>query len=125
MNELYSNEKITQIGNNNWIFAKRITGRLFHILLKGYIVPFWIDTIKLINIYGIAEEVSYLHSKNVIHGDLKPRNVIFNSNLIPKLSDFGSSTINYFQKTKPHNFVSKLNILLNKLTKLNYIEKSY
>ena len=49
----------------------------------------WNDTKKLINIYGIAAGMSYLHFNNVIHRELKPGNIIMDEYLHPKISDFG------------------------------------
>ena len=40
---------------------------------------------------GIANGMTYLHSKKIIHGDLKSLNVLMTSNMQPKLADFGSS----------------------------------
>ncbi|KAK8838493.1 hypothetical protein M9Y10_033121 [Tritrichomonas musculus] len=37
--------------------------------------PMWSNTLKLINLYGIANAMSFLHSHNIIHGDLKPDNI--------------------------------------------------
>ncbi|KAK8882419.1 hypothetical protein M9Y10_045061 [Tritrichomonas musculus] len=51
----------------------------------------WDKTMKLINIYGIASGMSYLHHYNIIHRDLKPDNILLNDNLYPKLADFGLS----------------------------------
>lgn len=43
---------------------------------------------------GIAAGLEYLHSeKKVIHFDLNPRNVMMDSNNVPKISDFGVSKI--------------------------------
>lgn len=35
--------------------------------------------------------VTFLHSKKVLHMDLKPQNILMDKNLIPKLTDFGSA----------------------------------
>lgn len=51
------------------------------------------DTQRLIIIYGIASAMKYLHSKNIVHADLKPANVLLDENFYPKLSDFGLSII--------------------------------
>lgn len=51
----------------------------------------WNDTKKLINIYGIASSLQYLHSLNIIHRDLRPSNVLLDDSLFPKLADFGLS----------------------------------
>lgn len=51
----------------------------------------WDDTLKLINIYGIAAAMAYLHSHNIIHRDLKPSNIFLDENQFPKLSGFNLS----------------------------------
>lgn len=56
----------------------------------------WDNTKKIINIYGIASGMSYLHSNNVIHRDLKLNNVLVDDNFHPKISDFGLSKITDF-----------------------------
>ena len=53
----------------------------------------WSDTKKLINIYGIASAMSYLHAHNIIHRDLKPANILEDDNFYPKIADFGLSKI--------------------------------
>lgn len=58
---------------------------------KSISASFWNDTRKLINIYGIASAMSYLHAHNIIHRDLKPANILMDSFLCPKIADFGLS----------------------------------
>lgn len=41
--------------------------------------------------HDIINGVAYLHSKNIIHGDIKSSNVLVSRNLHCKLSDFGIS----------------------------------
>lgn len=65
---------------------------------KSISASFWNDTRKLINIYGIASAMSYLHAHNIIHRDLKPANILMDSFLCPKIADFGLSKINTIEK---------------------------
>ena len=58
---------------------------------------------RLINILSqVAEAMEYLHRMNVVHGDLKPQNILFSqydilgddgSFIIVKVADFGSAQV--------------------------------
>jgi abelson tyrosine-protein kinase 1/abelson tyrosine-protein kinase 2 len=70
------------------------TGSLMGILEKvrcGTQFSFWNPTGKAILICGIALGMRFVHSKGIIHGDLKPSNVLLNARGEPLISDFGSS----------------------------------
>ena len=41
----------------------------------------------------ITDGLAYLHSKSVVHGDLKPQNILLTSQLSIKLADFGAAEI--------------------------------
>ena len=43
------------------------------------------DTKKLINIFGIASGLAYLHSKDIIVGDLELKNIFLDDFLFPKI----------------------------------------
>lgn len=60
---------------------------------KGQAPDNWTQTKKLINIYGIASGISYLHSLNLIHRNLCPENVLLDERFYPKLKDFAFKEI--------------------------------
>ena len=51
----------------------------------------WLSTFRVIR--GVAQGVAYLHSKHVIHLDLNPANIVFESNMNPKISNFEISKL--------------------------------
>ncbi|KAF8329582.1 kinase-like domain-containing protein, partial [Cantharellus anzutake] len=52
-------------------------------------------------VYEAAEGLSYLHSREVIHGDIKPRNVLINAHHVAMLCDFGLAMALSDQATIP------------------------
>ena len=58
---------------------------------KGQQCNDWNTTNKMISVIGIALGMRYLHSKNIFHLDLKPPNVLLDSNFYPRICDFGLS----------------------------------
>ena len=50
--------------------------------------PEWNETKILINIYGIASAMSYIHSHGLIHRDLRPSNIQEDENFYPKICNF-------------------------------------
>ena len=56
------------------------------------------DTQKFIIVFGIASEMSYLHSHEILHRDLTTENVFVNRNFYPKLTNI--DMINIFKWLK-------------------------
>lgn len=56
------------------------------------IQPAYNDDTKNIICLNIAEKIKFLHDRNIIHGDIKPSNIMIDG-LEVKLFDFGLSTI--------------------------------
>ena len=62
---------------------------------KGHTEKGWNLTNKFIIILGISLGMEYLHSMNVVHQDLKPRNILLENNFYPKICDFNLSKTIY------------------------------
>lgn len=65
-------------------------------LLSGPSLNAYVDSKKFLDekealhiIRATARALGHAHSRSVIHRDVKPENIIFDSNMIPKLTDFG------------------------------------
>ncbi|OHS96284.1 hypothetical protein TRFO_37557 [Tritrichomonas foetus] len=69
-------------------------GSLFSCIKKsreGKKDPLWDKTHKFIISYGVCVAMEFLHSMNRIHRDLKPGNILIDSNYYPYVTDFGTS----------------------------------
>ena len=49
-------------------------------------------TLYTICLYGMAKAMAFLHSKNIVHRDFKPDNVLLNTFYEPVIGDFGLSS---------------------------------
>lgn len=61
-----------------------------------------LDHIKFIT-YEILKGVHYMHSRGVIHRDLKPLNILVNENWDIKISDFGQSNVKTENLNRDYN----------------------
>ncbi len=43
--------------------------------------------------FQIASALAYIHSKNIVHGDIKKENILVNSDWNIKIIDFGGAVI--------------------------------
>ena len=60
------------------------------------------DHIKYLT-FEIMKGVLYIHSKGVIHRDIKPLNILVNENWDVKISDFGQSNVQVNSINKDYN----------------------
>lgn len=60
---------------------------------------------KIINIYGIASGMKYLHENNIIHGKLSPTNIFEDHDRYPLISDF--SIFDFTENKKKRNRLFK------------------
>lgn len=90
--------------NGNIYLKEAVKGSLENIIIKennvmengkykNKFIPFCDNTQKLIIAYGVSCAMEYLHSKNVIHRDLKPGNILLDEFFFPYITDFGTSKI--------------------------------
>lgn len=58
-------------------------------------------------VYQILRGMKYVHSSEVIHRDLKPRNILVNSNCDLKICDFGLARIDWGAKEHPETAMTE------------------
>lgn len=81
-------------GNDFFIVEELLPGNLSDLIHSDTVFSQRCTYRHLITIFhGIVSGLSHLHAHNVIHHDLKPANVLISKDLVPKLADFGASTI--------------------------------
>ncbi|BAT15337.1 Os11g0694200 [Oryza sativa Japonica Group] len=81
--------------------------------------PELVDELRRLDIaIGSAKALSYMHSSSLMHGDVKPANILLDDNLNPKVSDFGSSELilKFKHVCVDKNYVDPVCILTNKYT---------
>lgn len=72
-----------------WVICDLYSGDLSKAIKKDQLNPFQKTKIA----FEIAEGMEYLHSKRVLHRDLKPLNILLDNDT-PKITDFGYSKTN-------------------------------
>lgn len=80
-----------QIFNDNHLIItkKFVQDKSLYQLLNLQNSTFFSNTIKFICLLGIALGMQYLHSLNIVHGNLKPENVFLDDKFYPHICDFG------------------------------------
>lgn len=54
----------------------------------------WFSQDEALNILkGVLEGLAAIHKKQIVHGDIKPANILLTEKLTPKMSDFGMASI--------------------------------
>lgn len=54
----------------------------------------WFSSDEALSIFkGILEGLAAIHAKQIVHGDIKPANILLTERLTPKMSDFGMASI--------------------------------
>jgi len=51
----------------------------------------WSSLFRIVQ--GIAQGLHYLHEQQLVHSDLKPNNILLDSDTNPKITDFGIARI--------------------------------
>lgn len=55
---------------------------------NGISKQYWTSTKKYINLLGICDALRYLHDQKITHLNLKPENILFDSDYNPQVSDY-------------------------------------
>lgn len=74
------------------LFQKRSLEKVITNFLNNKKPENFTNTTKQIIMIGIASAMKFLHKKNIIHRNLKAKNVLLDQNFHPKISDFGLLT---------------------------------
>ena len=88
-------------------------GSLEDLLHSNKVVPVNID-VRLSIAAQSADGLSYMHSKTnnkVLHGDIKPANILLDDNFMPKISDFGTSRLIARDKEHAENVIGDMSYM--------------
>gem|GEM_PF-3262147 len=81
------------------------------------------EALKIIR--GIAAGLSHAHSMNVYHRDIKPMNVLLQSDLNPKITDFGIAKLGARNSFTSHNACSLMYAAPEQIDRKTYGEPDY
>lgn len=85
-----SQKQRIHIKNFSYVLTELMQSDLHKIIVSPQ--PLSADHVKVF-VYQILRGLKYLHSANVLHRDIKPGNLLVNSNCILKICDFGLARI--------------------------------
>ncbi|KAK8854132.1 hypothetical protein M9Y10_016686 [Tritrichomonas musculus] len=74
------------------IYPERTLDDILKMERKNITISGWNATKRLINIYGIASAMKYLHDYEIVHRNLIPNNIFLDKSFYPKLYNFGLCT---------------------------------
>lgn len=66
--------------------------------------PDWYFLFRIIE--GVAQGMHCLHEQGIVHLDLKPSNVLLDSDMNPKIIDFGISEVLHDNKSGIHYYTA-------------------
>ena len=90
-------------GNQYVLFTRYASGgTLAGVIASPDSFPWFDSTRRTIIVCGIALAMEYVHSRGVIHSDLKPENVLLDENHYPYVCDLGSGVPEDFIVTRLH-----------------------
>lgn len=82
----------------NISFSKKLGSSPFHLN--------WESRLKIAR--GIAKGLTYIHEKNLIHGNIKPSNILLDSNMEAKIGDFGLDRLLLMDSATKHGKSARL-----------------
>lgn len=76
--------------NNRYVITELMQSDLHKIIVSSQ--PLTSDHVKVF-LYQILRGLKYLHSTRILHRDIKPGNLLVNSNCMLKICDFGLARV--------------------------------
>lgn len=86
----------------NEFYKRQTLSNIIDMSRNNFIIENWTATAKLINLFGIASGMSYLHRNGVTHPELTPNSIIVDNNAYPKLTNYG-----FFMKLQISNSITQ------------------